>query len=55
VRFAEAVTVFEDAFGLTQEDPAAGDYAYREPDMIRVISAWKADKRERERYEEGRR
>ena len=74
VRFAEAVTVFEDAFALTQEDPAAGDeerfvtlglsdeanlvvvvYAYREPDMIRVISAWKADKRERERYEEGRR
>ena len=30
-------------------------YDYREPDMIRVISAWKADKRERERYEEGRR
>jgi uncharacterized DUF497 family protein len=30
-------------------------YAYREPDMIRVISAWKADKRERERDEEGRR
>jgi len=25
VRFAEAVTVFEDAFALTQEDPAAGD------------------------------
>jgi len=74
VRFAEAVTVFEDAFALTQEDPAVGDeerfvslglsdeanllvvvYTYREPDMIRVISAWKADKRERERYEEGRR
>ena len=74
VRFAEAVTVFEDAFALTQEDPAVGDeerfvslglsdeanllvvvYAYREPDMIRVISAWKADKRERERDEEGRR
>ena len=74
MRFAEAVTVFEDAFALTQEDPAAGDeqrfvtlglsdeakllvvvYAYGEPDTIRVISAWKADRRERERYGEGRR
>ena len=30
-------------------------YAYREPDVIRVISAWKANKRQREAYEEGRR
>lgn len=29
-------------------------YAYREPDIIRIVSAWKADKRQRERYEEGR-
>jgi uncharacterized DUF497 family protein len=29
-------------------------YTYREPDVIRVISAWKANKRQRERYEEGR-
>ncbi|MGH7319111.1 MAG: BrnT family toxin [Candidatus Rokuibacteriota bacterium] len=28
-------------------------YAYREPDVIRVISAWKANKRQRELYEEG--
>jgi uncharacterized DUF497 family protein len=30
-------------------------YAYRDPDVIRVISAWKANKRQRELYEEGRR
>jgi uncharacterized DUF497 family protein len=30
-------------------------YAYREPDIIRVISAWKANRRQKERYEEGRR
>ena len=29
-------------------------YAYREPDVIRVISAWKANKRQRELYEEAR-
>jgi len=29
-------------------------YTYREPDIIRVISAWKANKRQRELYEEGR-
>ena len=29
-------------------------YTYREPDVIRVISAWKANKRQRELYEEGR-
>ena len=29
-------------------------YAYREPDIIRVISAWKANKRQEEMYEKGR-
>jgi len=29
-------------------------YTYREPDIIRVISAWKASKRQRVQYEEGR-
>ena len=29
-------------------------YTYREPDIIRVISAWKANKRQRLAYEEGR-
>ena len=29
-------------------------YAYAEPDIIRVISAWKANKRQGELYEEGR-
>jgi hypothetical protein len=29
-------------------------YAYAEPDTIRVISAWKANKRQGELYEEGR-
>jgi uncharacterized DUF497 family protein len=73
VRFAEAVTVLEDAFALTQEDPDAVEaqrfvtlglsdqakllvvvYAHVEPDIIRVISAWKANKRQGEPYEEGR-
>jgi uncharacterized protein len=27
-------------------------YTYREPDVIRLISAWKANKRQRLRYEE---
>ena len=73
VSFAEAVTVLEDDFALTREDPEAIDearfvtpglsnlanllvvvYAYREPDIIRMISAWKAHKRQRELYEEGR-
>ena len=71
---SEAVTVLEDAFALTREDPDAAEeqrfvtlglsdqanllvvvYAYQEPDIIRVISAWKANKRQRELYEEGRR
>jgi uncharacterized protein len=73
VSFAESVTVLEDDFALTREDPqAAGEqrfvtlglsdqgnllvvvYMYREPDIIRVISAWKASKRQRALCEEGR-
>ena len=30
-------------------------YTYQEPDAIRLISAWKANKRQREAYEKGRR
>src|SRR5688500_1479162 len=30
-------------------------YAYREPDIIRLISAWRANKRQRVIYEKGRR
>lgn len=74
ISFAEAVTVLEDAFALTREDPGAVEeervvtlglsdranllvvvYAYREPDVLRLISAWRANKRQRELYEEGRR
>ncbi len=74
ISFAEAVTVLEDEFALTREDPdAQGEqrfvtlglsslgnllvvvYTYREPDTIRLISAWKANKRQRLRYEKGRR
>jgi hypothetical protein len=73
VTFAEAVTVFEDDFALTREDPDAvreerfvtlglsdlGNllvvvYTYRGPGIIRVISAWKANKRQRVLYEKGR-
>jgi len=73
VSFAEAVTVLEDEFALTREDPDAVEeprfvtlglsnlgnllvvvYTYREPDIIRVISAWKANKHQRVLYEEGR-
>ena len=73
VSFAEAVTILEDDFALTREDPAVADelrfvtlglsdlgnllvmvYTYREPDAIRVISAWKANRRQREAYEKGR-
>jgi hypothetical protein len=73
VSFAEAVTVFEDDFALTREDPDAVDdqrfvtlglssfgnllvvvYAYREPDIIRVLSGWKANKRQKVVYEKGR-
>jgi len=73
ISFAEAVTVFEDDFALTREDPdAVGEerfvtlglsalgnllvvvYMHRGPNIIRVISAWKANKRQRVLYEEGR-
>jgi hypothetical protein len=30
-------------------------YTYREPDIIRLISAWKANKRQRTQYENHRR
>ena len=74
VSFAEAVTVLEDDFALTREDPAAVNeprfvtlglsnlahqlvvvYTYKEPDAIRLISAWKANRRQRKAYEKGRR
>jgi len=74
VSFAEAVTVLEDDFALTRDDPAAVDeprfvtlglsnlanllvvvYTHQEPDAIRLISAWKANKRQKEAYEKGRR
>lgn len=74
VRFADAATVLEDEFALTQEDPdASGEqrfvtlgrsangallvvvYTHREPDVYRIISAWKASRKQRDRYEEGRR
>jgi hypothetical protein len=29
-------------------------YTYRDPDVVRIISAWRANKRQREQYEEGR-
>jgi uncharacterized protein len=73
VRFAEAVTVLEDDFALTREDPRAMQeprfvtlglsnvgnllvvvYTYREPDIIRLISAWKANKHQRVVYEKNR-
>lgn len=74
VGFPEAVTVLEDEFALTREDPdAMGEqrfvtlglsgsgnllavvYAYREPEVVRIISAWKANKRQRLQYEKNRR
>jgi hypothetical protein len=74
VSFAEAVTVFEDDFALTREDPDSEDeqrfvtlgmsgvaklpvvvYAYREPDIIRIISAWKGNRPQRLNYEKDRR
>ncbi len=73
VRFSEVVTVFEDDFALTREDPDSHKeqrfvtlglnsfakllvvvYTYREPDIIRIISAWKANKPQRLRYEKDR-
>lgn len=74
ISFAEAVTVLEDDFALTREDPDSEDerrfvtlglsgfgnllavvYTYREPDVIRVISAWRASRIQRLRYEQDRR
>ena len=74
VSFTEAVTVLEDEFALTREDPdSIGEqrfvtlgmsstgsllvvvYTYREPDIIRIISAWKANRPQRLRYEKDRR
>ena len=74
VSFADAISVLEDDFALTREDPdaegeqrfvtlgidAAGTllvvvYTYREPDIIRLISAWKANKAQRTHYEKHRR
>ena len=74
VSFADAVSVLEDEFALTREDPdaeseqrfvtlgadAAGQllvvvYAYREPDVTRLISAWKANRTQRTQYESHRR
>jgi uncharacterized protein len=74
VSFTEAVTVLEDDFALTREDPdSAGEqrfvtlgmsscaqwlvvvYTYRELDVIRIISAWRANRRQRLRYEKDRR
>ncbi|MDO8477186.1 MAG: BrnT family toxin [Candidatus Rokubacteria bacterium] len=73
IGFAEAVTVLEDSFALTREDPdAVGEqrfatlglsdqanllvvvYAYREPDIVRMLSAWRANKRQRGLYEKAR-
>ncbi len=73
IRFSEAVTVFEDDFALTREDPDISEeqrfvslglssfanllvvvYTYREPDIIRIISAWKANRPQRLRYEKDR-
>jgi len=74
VSFADAISVFEDDFALTREDPdAEGEqrfvtlgmdatgtllvvvYTYRESDLIRLISAWKANKAQRTHYEKHRR
>ena len=73
VSFAQAVTVLEDDFALTREDPDAMQesrfvtlglsnlgnllvvvYSHRELDIIRVISAWQANKRQRILYEKNR-
>ena len=73
IRFSEAVTVFEDDFALTREDPDSDEeqrfvslglssfanllvvvYTYREPNIIRIISAWKAKRPQRLHYEKDR-
>ncbi len=74
VSFSEAVTVLDDDFALTREDPDSREeqrfvtlgtsatgkllvvvYTYRKPDIIRLISAWKANKPQRSQYEKFRR
>jgi uncharacterized protein len=73
VGFAEAVTVLEDDFALTRDDPCYGEerfvtlslsnqgnllaavYTFRDPDTIRLISGWKANKQQRGIYEKSRR
>jgi uncharacterized DUF497 family protein len=74
VSFTEAVTIFEDDFALTRDDPAsAGEQRFvtlgmssvahllvgvstsREPDVLRIIAAWRANRRQRVRYEQDRR
>jgi uncharacterized DUF497 family protein len=51
-------TVEEQRFvtlGLSdQANPLVFVYAYRGPDNVRLISAWRASKRQRELYEKGR-
>jgi hypothetical protein len=62
IDFAEAVTVLDDAFAITHEDPdAVGEQRFvtlglsdRASLLIRVLSAWRANKRERRIYEKGR-
>jgi uncharacterized DUF497 family protein len=73
IRFSEAVTVLEDDFALTREDPDSDEeqrfvtlglsstanllvvvYTYRELDIIRIISAWRANRPQRLRYEKDR-
>jgi len=73
VGFPEAVTVLDDDFALTRDDPDADEeprlvtlglsdfgnllvvaYTYREPDIVRVVSAWKANRRQKVLYEKGR-
>ena len=72
VGFAEAVTVLEDDYAITREDPdsigeqrfvtlglsGVGDllvvvYAWRGPEAVRLISAWKANARQRTQYAQG--
>jgi uncharacterized DUF497 family protein len=76
IRFSDAVTVLEDGFALTREDPDSNEeqrfvtldlssfanllvvvYTYREPAIIRIISAWmsqQTSKVQRLRYEKDR-
>lgn len=73
VRFVEAVTVLEDDYALTRDDPDSFNeqrfitlgvsdvgnllvivYTYRNSHVIRIISAWKANKPQRTIYEKNR-